>query len=401
MDSAGILDKVRMKAILSAYLGWVMDGYDALLVTPIMPLLGQLFFPGPYSLIGGLSTLVATLVGRPLGSVIMGWVGDAFGRRIGLLITVLGYSLTALAIALMPTYAVAGILSPISILILRFLQGIFLGGEWGPGTALIMEWSRWRRELTSAFVQSGYPIGVIIATIVNTLFIMGMGLKAFNSYGWRIYMATGAVVALLAFIIRNRLVESPLWSRPRENPLRMLFTRGGLWLGFGVIFTGGLLTIYYSTYLIYSDFLIEVLHEPYLIPSVMLTATIAAVIAVLLAGPLATIINYRLVIIGTLVLAMTYAPIALILQPGFVNLVLLAFIENFAMGLVPYLLIDKFDIQYRASALGVSYNWGLLIGGWAPMLVALIRPMNHGMVIIMAVGVVLAIIGVLALSRKH
>ncbi|MGC9153993.1 MAG: MFS transporter, partial [Vulcanisaeta sp.] len=151
----------------------------------------------------------------------------------------------------------------------------------------------------------------------------------------------------------------------------------------------------------YSDFLIEVLHEPYLIPSVMLTATIAAVIAVLLAGPLATIINYRLVIIGTLVLAMTYAPIALILQPGFVNLVLLAFIENFAMGLVPYLLIDKFDIQYRASALGVSYNWGLLIGGWAPMLVALIRPMNYGMVIIMAVGVVLAIIGVLALSRKH
>ncbi|MGC9153939.1 MAG: MFS transporter, partial [Vulcanisaeta sp.] len=265
-----------MKAILSAYLGWVMDGYDALLVTPIMPLLGQLFFPGPYSLIGGLSTLVATLVGRPLGSVIMGWVGDAFGRRIGLLVTVLGYSLAALAIALMPTYAVAGILSPISILILRFLQGIFLGGEWGPGTALIMEWSRWRRELTSAFVQSGYPIGVIIATIVNTLFIMGMGLNAFNSYGWRIYMATGAVVALLAFIIRNRLVESPLWSRPRENPLRMLFTRGGLWLGFGVIFTGGLLTIYYSTYLIYSDFLIEVLHEPYLIPSVMLTATIAA-----------------------------------------------------------------------------------------------------------------------------
>lgn len=78
-----------------------MDGYDALLVTPIMPLLGELFFPGPYSLLGGLSTLVATLIGRPLGSVIMGYVGDRFGRRVGLLITVLGYSLSALVIALL------------------------------------------------------------------------------------------------------------------------------------------------------------------------------------------------------------------------------------------------------------------------------------------------------------
>ncbi|WP_243665663.1 MFS transporter [Vulcanisaeta sp. JCM 16159] len=140
-----------------------MDGYDALLVTPIMPLLGELFFPGPYSLLGGLSTLVATLIGRPLGSVIMGYVGDRFGRRIGLITTVLGYSLSALGIALLPTYMVIGALAPITLLTLRFIQGIFLGGEWGPGTSMIMEWSKWRREVTSAFVQSGYPIGVVIA----------------------------------------------------------------------------------------------------------------------------------------------------------------------------------------------------------------------------------------------
>ncbi len=101
MSIQGSLESIRRRAIISAYLGWVMDGYDALLVTPIMPLLGELFFPGPYSLLGGLSTLVATLIGRPLGSVIMGYVGDRFGRRVGLLITVLGYSLSALVIALL------------------------------------------------------------------------------------------------------------------------------------------------------------------------------------------------------------------------------------------------------------------------------------------------------------
>ncbi|WP_243677965.1 hypothetical protein [Vulcanisaeta distributa] len=149
-----------------------------------------------------------------------------------------------------------------------------------------------------------------------------------------------------------------MWSRPRVNPLTLLFRYGGVWLGFGVLFTGGLLTIYYSTYLIYSDFL-KVIGMANIIPSVMLISTIAAVIAVLLAGPLALAINYRWFIIGTLVVSLAYAPIALLLYPNFTNLVVLAFIENFAMGLVPYVLIDKFDVQYRASGLGgVSYNWG-------------------------------------------
>nr|KJR72144.1 MAG: MFS transporter [Vulcanisaeta sp. AZ3] len=391
---------MRWRAITGAYLGWVLDGYDALLVTPIIPLLGELFFPGPYSILGGASTLVATLVGRPLGSVVMGYVGDKFGRRIGLLITVIGYSIPALIMALLPTYEAIGVLAPITILTLRFLQGIFLGGEWGPGTAMIMEWSKWRGELTSSFVQSGYPIGVVIATIVYSLFMGLMGSVSFEYYGWRIYLATGAIVALIAFLVRSRLVESPIWSRPRANPLKVLFKQRSKWLGFGILFTGGLLMVYYSTYLVYSD-LLYVLHKPYLIPSVMLLSTIAAVIAVLLAGPLALIINYRWVIISTLVISLAYAPLALILQPSPINLILLAFIENFAMGLVPYTLIDKFEVHHRASGLGISYNWGLLIGGWGPMLVALIAPMNLGMITFMIIGITLTIAGLLALSRKQ
>jgi hypothetical protein len=400
MGSVNITERMRARAILGAYLGWVMDGYDALLVVPIMPLLGQLFFPGPYALLGGASSLVATLIGRPLGSVIMGYVGDKLGRRVGLLITVLGYSLSAFAIALLPTYYAIGALAPISLLTLRFVQGLFLGGEWGPGTALIMEWSKWRKELTSAFIQSGYPIGVVIALLVYALFMNAVGPTKFNDYFWRVYVVTGAITSLLAFAIRSRLVESPLWSRPRVNPLVALFKEGGKWLGLGISFTGGLLMIYYSTYLIYPDFLAS-LHEQGMIPSVTLIATIAAIIAVLLAGPLALLINYKWLIIGTLAASLAYAPITLLVQPSFLNLVLLAFIENFAMGLVPYILYDKFETHYRASGLGIAYNWGLLIGGWAPMLTVLITPMGLGMVAIMSIGVALAIIGLLALSRSR
>ncbi|MEM3325978.1 MAG: MFS transporter [Thermoproteus sp.] len=386
----------RRRAIASSYLGWILDGYDALLVVHIMPLLGQLFFPGPYSFLGGLSTLVATLVGRPLGSAVMGYVGDKFGRRIGLLTTVLGYSLSAVAIALLPTYNSIGVLAPILLLVLRFVQGIFLGGEWGPGTAMIMEWSQWRSEWASAFVQSGYPIGAIIATLVYTAFLNVVGLPTFNSTMWRAYMATGAVAALIAFAVRNKLVESPIWRKPRGNPLAMLFKLRGKPLGAGIMFTGGLLMVYYSTYLIYSDFL-QYLNRAWMTPSVMLVSTIAAVAAVLLAGPLSYIVNYKLVIISTLIISLIFAPYALLIDPSFINLVLLAFIENFAMGLVPHVLIAKFEPDYRASGLGISYNWGLLIGGWAPILVGLVAPMGLGMVVWMAVGVILAIAGLLLL----
>ncbi|WP_069806733.1 MFS transporter [Vulcanisaeta thermophila] len=393
-------ESLRRRAILSSYLGWVLDGYDALLITPIMPLLGDLFFPGPYSFLGGLSTLVATLIGRPLGSVAMGYVGDKLGRRIGLLITVLGYSLAALAMAVMPTYNEVGIIAPLSLLTLRFIQGIFLGGEWGPGTAMIMEWSKWRSEWASAFVQSGYPIGVVMATLVYTGFTSFINQPAFSKVWWRVYIATGIVAAVIAFLIRSRLMESPLWRKPRGNPLTLLFKLRGRSLGMGIMFTGGLLTIYYSTYLIYSE-LLAYIGKPWLIPSVMLAATVAAVAAVLLAGPLSFVINYKWVVVITLALSLAFAPYALMINPSFTSLVALAFIENFAMGLVPHALVSKFEPEYRASGLGIAYNWGLLIGGWAPMLVGLIRPMNLGMLVMMVVGVLLAVAGILLLATEH
>ncbi len=254
-----------------------------------MPLLGPLFFPGQYSNLGGLSTLVATLVMRPLGSVVMGYVGDRAGRRVGLMATTLGYSLSALAIALMPPYVSIGAAAPAAVLALRAIQGVFLGGEWGPGTSMIMEWSRWRGEISSAFAQTGYPLGALAASLVYSAMSASMG-PAFSDFGWRIYMATGALAAALAF-----------------------------------------------------------------------------------------------------------APYALMLNPSAASLVVLAFLENFAMGLVPYLLARRFGVEQRATGLGVAYNWGLLIGGWAPLLVGLFGSMPVGMVAVMAAGVAVAAAGAISL----
>ena len=387
----------RTIAILSAYLGWVMDGYDALLVTPIIPLLGSVFFPGPYSYLGGLSTLVATLVMRPLGSVIMGYIGDWAGRRVGLLITTLGYSLSALLIAMMPSYYAIGVAAPIAVLALRSLQGVFLGGEWGPGTAMIMEWSGWRGEISSAFAQTGYPLGALMASLVYSAMSAAMG-SGFSTFGWRVYIATGAVAALLALALRYRSVESPLWRRPRRNPLAALFLSRSVDLAYAILMTTGLFFVYYSTYLIYSQYLKLVGMAP-LTPLVMTASTAAAVLAVFLGGVFSVFLNHKWVFVGSLVVAAAFAPYALILRPTPAALISLAFIENLAMGLVPYVLVNKFGVEHRATGLGISYNWGLLVGGWAPLLVGLFSSMPLGMVVVMIVGVVIASIGLLALER--
>ncbi len=389
--------KERTIAILSAYLGWVMDGYDALLVTPILPLLGSLFFPGPYSYLGGLSTLVATLVMRPLGSVVMGYVGDWAGRRIGLIATTLGYSLSALAVAAMPPYSSIGIAAPIAVLALRSIQGIFLGGEWGPGTAMIMEWSGWRGEISSAFAQTGYPLGALLASLAYSAMSAAMG-PGFAEFGWRIYMATGAVAALLAFALRYRSIESPLWRRPKRNPLAALFLRESTELAYAIVMTTGLFLVYYSTYLLYSQYL-KYIGAPALTPLVMTASTAAAVLAVFLGGVLSLPLGHRAVFIGSMAAAAAVAPYALIVNPTPACLILLAAVENFAMGLVPYVLTKKFGVEHRATGLGVSYNWGLLIGGWAPLFVGLFGSMPIGMVAVASIGAFIASVGLLALER--
>lgn len=391
------MGRERLIAVLSAYLGWVMDGYDALLVTPIIPLLGSVFFPGPYSYLGGLSTLVATLVMRPLGSVVMGYIGDRAGRRVGLLATTLGYSLSSLLIAVMPPYDAVGVVAPIAVLALRSVQGIFLGGEWGPGTAMIMEWSGWRGELASAFAQTGYPLGALLANIVYAVMSTSMGLD-FSELGWRIYVATGALAALLAFALRRKSVESPLWRRPVKNPLTALFLGRSVELAYAVATTTGLFLVYYSTYLLYSQYL-KYIGMPYLTPTVMTASTAAAALAVFLGGVLSLPFGHRAVFVGSMIAAVVLAPYVLIAKPAPATLTLLAAVENLAMGLVPYVLTRKFGVEHRATGLGVSYNWGLLVGGWAPLLVGLLGPMPIGMTVVASIGALTAIVGLLALER--
>ncbi len=153
-----------------AYLGgWVLDGYDALLVVPIMPLLGRLFFPRPPTRCWAAypRSLPRWWVG-PWRAVMGGYVGgDRFGeagRPPGHCYWV---QLLRAGLGINAHVCLHGSSRARVVPIIEVPAGSVPGSEFGPGTAMIMEWSKWRSEFASAFTQSGYPIGVIMATLVN------------------------------------------------------------------------------------------------------------------------------------------------------------------------------------------------------------------------------------------
>ena len=143
-----------------------------------------------------------TLMMRPIGAFIFGWLGDRFGRRIPLMIDIVFYSVIELLTAFAPNFG--------TFLLLRALFGIGMGGEWGLGASLAMEsLPTHARGLFSGILQQGYAFGYLLAALVYWI--------VFPHFGWRGLFVVGALPALLVIYIRAHVPESPVWERNRAS----------------------------------------------------------------------------------------------------------------------------------------------------------------------------------------
>jgi MFS family permease len=172
-----------------------------------------------------------SFVFRPLGAILAGWLGDRFGRKIVLVITLLGMGGATFLIGLLPTFASWGVAAPILLISLRVIQGLSAGGEWGGAALLSVEHApRHKRGLFGMYPQIGVPLGMILAT----LFMFGLNTflteEQFLQWGWRIPFIFSFVLIVIAFEIRRRVEESPVFvemkERKRESsaPLKELVT---------------------------------------------------------------------------------------------------------------------------------------------------------------------------------
>ncbi|MFE6521563.1 MFS transporter [Streptomyces sp. NPDC057794] len=201
------------KVALASLAGTALEWYDFFLYGTASALVfGPLFFPGASSLAGTLASFGTFAVGfaaRPLGGIVFGHFGDRLGRKPMLVITLLIMGVATFLIGALPTHEQIGVWAPILLVLLRVLQGIAVGGEWGGGVLMITERApAGRRGFYSAWSQVGINLGFITSAGVFAA-VQTMSDEAFMSWGWRIPFLLGAVPALVGLVIRLKIEETP------------------------------------------------------------------------------------------------------------------------------------------------------------------------------------------------
>jgi MFS family permease len=206
------------RAVIASTVGTTIEWYDFLLYSTVTGLVfAKLFFPKSDPLVGLLEAFAIYTVGfiaRPIGAVIFGHYGDRIGRKGALIATLLITGLATAAVGLVPTYEQIGIWGAVILTIIRFIQGVGVGGEWGGSVLLSMEWARTNahRGFITSWPQLGGPAGLLLANVAVLVFSRISG-DQFLVWGWRIPFLLSLVMIAIGLYIRLGIMETPAFRR--------------------------------------------------------------------------------------------------------------------------------------------------------------------------------------------
>jgi len=213
------------RAVIAATVGTTIEWYDFFLYSTVTGLVfAKLYFPNTDPLVGTLNAFLIYFVGflsRPIGAAIFGHYGDRIGRKSTLIATLMLMGIATFLVALVPGYNSIGIWGAIILTLLRFLQGVGVGGEWGGSVLLSMEWARHNRHrgFLASWPQFGVPAGLFLANLAVLAFSQMSG-DGFLTWGWRIPFLLSIVLVAIGLWIRLGIAETPTFQRlVRENKI--------------------------------------------------------------------------------------------------------------------------------------------------------------------------------------
>jgi metabolite-proton symporter len=221
-DTISLTKSQRTKAAVASTVGTTIEWYDFFLYgTAAALVFPAVFFPGESQLAGTLASFATYFVGfaaRPVGAAIFGHYGDRLGRKAALIMTLSLMGVATFLMGLLPGYDTIGVLAPILLVLLRIVQGIGVGGEWGGSVLMSMEWgSRRRRGFMASLPQLGVPIGLLLSTLAVRLVSGAVGPDSFDSWGWRIPFLISIVLVGIGLYVRIAVLETPHFERLREQ----------------------------------------------------------------------------------------------------------------------------------------------------------------------------------------
>ncbi|MFI9174899.1 MFS transporter [Streptomyces lincolnensis] len=365
--------------------GTAIEFYDFFVYgTAAALVLGPLFFPTFSPLAGTLAafgTFGVGFVARPLGSVLFGHIGDRHGRRPVLVASLLLTGASTVAVGCVPTYDTIGVAAPVLLLVLRFLQGLGLGGEWGGAVLLTAEHApAERRGLWSSFPQVGPAVGFLLANGVTLALAATLSEAQFSQWGWRVPFWAAGVLALVGLWLRSSLAESPSFLAiddharvpfaevVRDHWRLVLLTAGALAVGYAIFYAVTTWSLSYAT------------ERLGVSRTVMLTCIMAAVLVKGALTPVAALLGDRygrrpLCLAGCAAAAVWMFPMVALLSTGepllmFLGFLgaMLAFITMFAV--IAAYLPELYEPRVRCTGAAVGYNLGGVLGGALTPLVA-------------------------------
>lgn len=373
------------KVVAAAFIGTALEWYDFFLFgTTAAIVFAPLFFPGSdpvASTVSAFLSFSAAFIARPVGALIFGHVGDKYGRRGALVATVMIMGAASTLIGLLPTYETAGVVAPVLLTLLRAVQGIATGGEWGGATLMAIEYAPARRRgLYAALVQLGSPVGTLLSTGAITLVAL-LPRGDFMAWGWRLPFIASIVLVAVALWLRWNVEETPEFQdlkasdKTTKAPVVELFRQHKAKLAIGVCtyLVGNAGFFILTTFMI--SYVTRVLGLP---SSVILTAmtigAVAQMVMTVLAGRLADLFGAaRVGIIGYSIFIALAFPIFWLVDSRDPGLIILAMVLAFGPCAITYAiigaLIDRlFPAEVKYTGMGLSANLSAVVAGFMPAL---------------------------------
>ncbi len=222
--AAPVSRRALIEAVVASTIGTTIEWYDFFLYgTAAALVFPRLFFPDDDPFVGQILSFATFTVGflaRPIGGVLFGYMGDRVGRKSTLVATLLLMGISTLLIGFLPTHAEIGIAAPILLTMLRFIQGLGVGGEWGGAVLLALEYGHHgKRGFFASWPQAGVPLGLLSSTGIVWLLQGNMSDDAFLAWGWRVPFYLSALLIVIGLLIRVRIYETPLFAQVQKQNL--------------------------------------------------------------------------------------------------------------------------------------------------------------------------------------
>ncbi|HEV7241260.1 MAG TPA: MFS transporter [Thermoanaerobaculia bacterium] len=381
------------KVIASAAAGTMIEWYDFYIFGSLAAIMSGLFFPKENPTAGFLLTLATFATGfavRPFGAIFFGRIGDLIGRKYAFLVTLLIMGGATFVIGLLPTYEQIGIFAPMILVLLRLLQGLALGGEYGGAAIYVAEHvPDNKRGFYTSFIQTTATLGLFVSLGVILIVRTNMSEADFKTWGWRIPFLLSILLVLMSLYIRMRLKESPLFTQLKNAgktstaPLRDSLGSGRNWRVILLVLFGaaaGQAVVWYTGQFYALFFLQNVLKVDFIKANIIVAIALALGTPFFIVfGALSDRIGRKKVMMaGNLIAALSYYPIYQAmkaasepLQP--VLMTLLVFVQvifvTMVYGPIAAFLVEAFPAKIRYTSLSLPYHIGNgWFGGFTPLI---------------------------------